>query len=252
MNLLRCMPVVIAAGILSFGTTVFSAKTSMLASKVDNEAKNIIKRMADIYKNCTSYFDSGTVTTTFYTAKAPYADKISFTTAFRRPWRFRFEYTSESSSAKVKQHVIWVKNKEVLVWKDVKPEVEKETSLGDAIADAVAKSGGAAQTIPVLIGANEVGGRSLADLLQIKRIEDSSQDGVMCYRIQGKRMPASTSFVTLWISKKTFLIHRIDSAHKSSNFRTETTKIYKPRINITIDESKLGFNVPAQNKKVKK
>jgi hypothetical protein len=71
----------------------------------------------------------------------------------------------------------------------------------------------------------------------------------MCYRIQGKRMASSTSLIMLWISKKTFLIHRIDSSQKFSNFRTETTKIYKPQINIAIDESKLAFNAPGQTSK---
>jgi len=248
MNLfLRPMTVGIALWISSFATTVFSAEDSNPVLKSDTlTAKSIIMQMANTYKNCKSYLDSGTVKTTFFMKKGPYIDKISFTTAFMRPGQFRFAYSSRSPKpkAKIEHHIILVKNKEILVWNSAKPGIEKETSLSDAIADITGKSGGASQTVPVLIGASAVGGRSLADLHQAKRIEDSIQDGVMCYRIQGKRMPSSTSFVTLWISKKTFLIHRIESSQKFTDFRTETVKTYKPQINVVIYKSELELNAP--------
>jgi len=253
MNLfLRHMTVGIALGISSFGTTVFSSENSTPNLKSDTDtAKNIIIQMADTYKDCKSYLDSGVVKTTFFMKKGPYVDNKPFTTAFVRPGRFRFAFRSQLPMPKAKPThcIIWVKNKEILVWKDAKSGIQKETSLSDAIADFAGTSGGASQTIPVLIKASKVGGRSVSEIQQPKRLKDSLQDGVICYLIQGKRMASSTSFITLWISKKTFLIHRIDSSQKFTDFRTETTKIYKPQINIAIDESKLAFNAPGQTSK---
>jgi hypothetical protein len=85
MNLfLRHMTVGIVLGISSFGTTVFSAEN---LKSDNNNAKNIIIKMADTYKNCKSYLDSGVVKTTFFMKKGPYVDNKPFTTAFVRPGR---------------------------------------------------------------------------------------------------------------------------------------------------------------------
>lgn len=248
---LRNIIIAVVIGILSFPTTVYSVEDSIQKNNVDKlDAKGIIVKMAETYKKCKTYLDSGVVNTTFFMKKGPYIDKVSFSTAFKRPGQFRFAYSSQAPKpkAKVKHHIILVKDKEVFVWQNAESGIEKESSLGDAIADAVGTSGGASQTIPVLIGANAIGGRSLADLCQLKRMKDVIQNGAYYYCIQGKRMASDTNFVTLLISRKTFLIHRIDSSQKFSDFRTETTKIYSPQINVAIDESKLTLNAPEKNK----
>ena len=262
MNLfLRHMIVGAVLGMASFG--VCSAENSTVTPKADNTApktenltaQTLIAKMTEIYKNCTSYLDSGVVNTSFFMKKGDYVDKVPFTTAFKRsPRQFRFWFSSQApqKNAEIKHHIILVKNKEVIVWQNAETGIEKESSLSDAIADAVAVSGGAAQTIPVLIGAHSFGGKSIADLNSPKRIEDAFQDGVMCYRIQEQRTLADAGPVTIWINKKTFLIHRIDSSQKFKDFRTETTKIYKPQINIPIDESKFALNAPKQVKKAAK
>ncbi len=258
MNLfLRHMIVGTVLGMASFGVFAedsnASSKADSTAPKTENlTAQVIIAKMAKIYKDCTSYLDSGVVNTSFFMKKGDYVDKAPFTTAFKRsPGQFRFWFSSQAprKNAEIKHHIIIVKNKEVFVWQDPSTGIEEESSLSDAIADAVGASGGAAQTVPVLIGAHQVGGKSIADLNSPKRIEDALQDGVMCYRIQEQRTLADAGPVTIWISKKTFLIHRIDSSQKFKDFRTETTKIYKPQINIPIDESKFALNIPTQDKK---
>lgn len=252
MNLFLRNIIAVVIGILSFATTVYAVEKPIQKNNVDKlGAKDIVVKMAETYKNCKSYLDTGVVNTTYFMKKRTYIDKVPFSTAFKRPGQFRFAYSSRAPKpkAKVKHHIILVKNKEVFVWQNAESGIEKESSLGDAIADAVGTSGGASQTIPVLIGASAVGGRSLADLHQLKRIKDVLQNGVLYYCIQGKRMASDTNFVTLLISKKTFLIYRIDSSQKFSDFRTETTKIYSPQINIAVDENQLVLNAPKANKK---
>lgn len=209
-------------------------------------AKDIIAKMAANYKKCSSYLDSGMVNTTFFMKKGPYVDKVPFSTAFKRPGQFRFAFSLKppKKGAKIKHHIILVKDKKIFVWQDPAVGVEEEESFKDAIADAVGTSGGAAQTIPVLIGANQVGGRSIAEIFNKKRLQDAVQDGIMCFRIQGQRTKTEPGLVTLWISQKTFLIRRIDSSHEFSNFRTETSKIYHPQINVPVAADKLELNIP--------
>ncbi len=239
--------------------TVTSKKTS---SETDNSivkssaltAKDIITKMAATYKNCTSYLDSGVVNTTFFMKKGSYVDKVQFATAFKRPGQFRFGFSLKppKKDAEIKHHIIFVKDKKILVWQNPETGVEEESSLSDAIADAVATSGGAAQTIPVLIGASQVGGRSIADMFNKQRLPDAAQDGAICFRIQGQRTKAEPGRVTLWIDQKTFLIRRIDSSHKFKDFKTETTKIYRPQVNVSVPEDRLEFNIPGQNKNTAK
>lgn len=110
-----------------------------------------------------------------------------------------------------------------------------------AIAAATGVSGGPALTIPVLLMPKVIEACSVTDLQQPNRIADTVLDDVECYRIQGKQ---KASDITLWISKKTYLIHRIDESDQFTDFRTETTTTYKPRVDVVLDESKLTFNAP--------
>jgi len=211
-------------------------------------AKDIITKMTATYKNCSSYMDSGVVNTTFFMKKGSYVDKVPFSTAFKRPGQFRFGFSVKppKKDAKYKHHIILAKDGKVLVWQDPAKGAEEESSFRDAIEDAVPTSGGAAQTIPVLIGANKVGGRSIADMLHAKRLQNAVQDGVICFRVQGQRTKTEPGLVTLWIDQKTFLIRRIDSSHEFKDFKTETTKIYQPQVNVPVPAEKFELNIPGQ------
>jgi outer membrane lipoprotein-sorting protein len=231
----------------SFGIAVFSAEDSAPDLTTDSTtAKHIITQVADVYKTCKSYFDSGVVKTIFFMKDGKHVDEKPFTTAFVRPDRFRFECSSKFPipGAKPMRYIVWAKGKDVRSWWDVQPGIKKEVSLEMALAAATGVSGGSAHTIPVLLMPKEIGGWSVTELHQLNRIADSLLDNVECYRIQGKRKVSDSELITLWISKKTFLIHRIDSTHKFPEFRTETTTTYKPKVDVVIDESKLTFNAP--------
>jgi hypothetical protein len=56
--------------------------------------EQILEAMAEVYATCSTYRDAGRVTTRFYSADRhrPRTSVRPFTTAFRRPDRFRFEY----------------------------------------------------------------------------------------------------------------------------------------------------------------
>jgi len=209
-------------------------------------AKDIITRMADAYNACKSYSDSGLVKIVFIRKDGTSVDERPFTTAFVRPDQFRFEYSSKFTGPGEKplRHIVWAKGDDVRTWWDIQPGNKKEVSLGMAVAGATGVSGGSAHMIPMLLMPKEIEGWSATDIREPNRIADALLDNVDCYRIAGKYTDSDSESITLWISKKTFLIHRIDSTSKFSDFRTENTTTYKPVIDTEIDENQLAFNAP--------
>lgn len=202
--------------------------------------KQILKRMATVYATCTSYCDTGVVSTLFIEAKGTRTVEKPFTTAFVRPDRFRFEYREGSH-----RHLVWRDGQEVRTqW--LKPGIEKAMavllarspyrnlvrpeSLELALAGMTGVSGGSAHTIPALLLPEEVGGRRLTDMTEVKRIEDalSEEGGVECYQVLGKYAGHP---IVLWIEKSTFCLWRMETQHPFEHFRTEKTTTYFPLVN---------------------
>lgn len=208
-------------------------------------AKQILDRMAETYAGCKSYRDSGIVKTVFVKASGDDTVEKPFTTAFIRPDIFRFEYKLVTNLLRKKQrYIVWCKGKEVQTWWSIKPGIEKQPSLGIAIAGATGVSGGSAHTVPALLLPEEIGGRRLTDMKDAKRVDDTKLDEVACFRIQGRYNSGTP--ITLWLEKKTFLVRRIDLQRKLSGLRVEITTTYDPIIDGEIPDEVLEFNPPKE------
>jgi len=215
-------------------------------------AREIISRMEETYRTCRSYSDTGLVKTVFISEHGNRIEKKPFTTAFVRSDRFRFEYRSKHPfpGAKELRHIIWSDGDEVRTWWDVRPGVKKEPSLLMAVAAATGVSGASAKTIPTLLMPDKLGASRITMLDQPKRLAESTIDGVACYRVRGKLAYSDSPPITLWISKASFLIHRIDetalfaATEDRHAFRTELTTTYKPNVGIELTEEDLAFNAP--------
>jgi outer membrane lipoprotein-sorting protein len=214
-------------------------------------AKHIITQMAEIYQFCKSYSDTGVVKTVFFARDDKFIDDkvivvTNFSTAFVRPDQFRFEFSSKAPipGAKLDRYIVWANGSDVRTWWNAKPGVKKEVSLEMAIAGATGVSSASAHTIPVLLMPKEIGGWRVTELQQLNRIADAPLKDVDCYRILGKHEYFDSDLITLWISKKTYLIYRIEKTDNFPDFRTEMTTTYEPKVNVVIDEAKLDFNAP--------
>jgi outer membrane lipoprotein-sorting protein len=210
----------------------------------DPSPQQILDRMAKVYAGCKTYRDSGVVITVFVegvfgkrTVEKP------FTTAFVRPDRFRFEYKDTRTGSGQSRYIVWSDGKAVQTWWDVGARLQKPESLGLALAGATGVSGGSAHTIPALLLPDEVGGRRLTDIKELRRAEDGKLEKVECFRIEGKYAGVPT---TLWIDKKSYVVRRIDEQEKFDNFRTEETTTYEPIIDEKITDEMLEFAPPVQ------
>ena len=200
--------------------------------------RQIIERMAKTYSTCKSYRDSGVVKTIFIQLWGKRTAEKPFTTAFVRPDRFRYEYR-DNSHTNPNSYIVWRKAQEVQTWWFINSVVEKQESLDMALAGATGVSGGSAHTIPALLLPNEIGGRRITDITEMKRVDDVKLEKTDCFRIEGKFAGNPT---TLWIDKVTFLIRRIDERKQFKSFRVNETTIYDPAINCEVTDKMLEFN----------
>jgi hypothetical protein len=245
-------------------------------TKKDMPATEIIRRMAETYKNCKSYQDSGTVTTIFHHKDGKeHTSSRPFTTAFVRPDRFRFEFKSSFDGHKWYRYIVWARGKDVRTWWDIHSESEQLTvtdSLALGLGGATGVSGGSAHTIPALLLPEQIPGSRLTKLVELKRLDDADLMGIACYRVQGKkrdfkitaaerdhlqqkiqkisgRIPEEAQHgpTVVWIDKATSLVRRIEEKVQFESFRTESTTEYNPLLDTPIGEKQLEFGKPEAN-----
>src|SRR5712692_9861378 len=150
-------------------------------------ATDIMQRMAETYKSCKSYQDSGTVTTIFHHKDGKQHESLKpFTTAFVRPDRFRFEFKDSFDGHKWHRYIVWARGKEIRTWWDIRSKLEQHDSLAFGLAGPTGVSGGSAHTIPALLLPEQILGSRLTNLTEPKRLDDADLMRIACYRVQGK------------------------------------------------------------------
>jgi hypothetical protein len=251
-----------------FANLDLSRSAATDADGEDLAAAEILARMAKTYANCVTYQDSGCVTTVFVHAQSERTDKRPFSTAFVRPARFRFDFKSTHDGSNWHRYIVWADGANVRTWWEIRPEVEQQPSLSLGLAGATGVSRGSAHTIPAMLMPDSIGGTRLTDLSDLKRLEDAQFGEFDCFRIQGKLIidvqPAELERrrrqvmkgtgkdlgyaergpETLWIDKSAYLLRRIDEHTQFDSFRTESTTVYDPLIDVPIADNQLQFDPP--------
>lgn len=230
-------------------------------------AREILARMAAAYANCASYQDTGRVTTAIVGGDAAgHTDTLSFSTAFVRPARFRFEFTARRGS----RFLAVAHGEDSRTWWDVQPGIQRPPSLELALAGAAGISRGAAHTVPALLMPDRVGGARLTDLIELRRLPDARLGEVDCFCIEGasladrnpelqERIRQQVLQITgkdfglarhgpdvVWIARATFLLHRIDKSIQHATHRSDTTTTYVPVLDAAITDRQLAFDPPAR------
>jgi outer membrane lipoprotein-sorting protein len=229
-------------------------------------AEEILHRMGGIYAKCKTYRDSGCVITVLTRAERQDTLKKPFSTAFARPDRFRFEFKSALAGSAWRRFIVWRGGMDVRIWWEIRPGIEKVSSLSLALAAATGVSGGSAHIIPVLLMPDSIEGKRLTDLSELSRLTDGKIASVDCYRIKGKLVtkdaeidrfrkdlkkttgkdagPWKNGPQTLWIDKSSLLLLRIDTETQFESFREESTTTYEPMIDAQISDKQLQFEPP--------
>lgn len=232
-------------------------------------AEQILAGMVDVYAGCQSYCDTGVVRTRFL--GQPDLSELEsgqpFRTAFVRPDRFRFEFSStHPGKAAPYKYIVHGAGEVVQTWWDVRPGVERHPSLGLALAGATGISGGAAHTVPALLLSETVGGQRLTGLGELTCLDDGDLGGVGCYRVQGRPPAAAgpmaedarrmfremtgmnppTEFepVVLWVDKRTQLLRQVERRHRLPFGESVQVATYEPALNAPVPDGELAFDAP--------
>lgn len=232
-------------------------------------AKQILTAVEQAYARHQTYRDTGSVRTEFlYPGGDNFISTVQFKTAFVRPDRFRFEFSSHHpKSTDLHHYIIAARGADVQTWWDIRPGVEQAESLTMAIAGATGVSKGAALTVPALLttGWTTLGG--LVEGAVLTRLPDDEHDGAVFHRVARQQIrepmsleeaeeitrtlghtPPKDESVSepdiLWIDPATFLIRRIDGACAFPAFRTREVTLYAPVVNALVGEDALAFDPP--------
>lgn len=215
------------------------------------KAKEIVNKLSDVYRNVSSYADTGLSTSVWFKkGKKTRVAKVPFNTRFIRPDRFRFEYSRKHPSPKVKEmkkSVIHHDGKDTHVWYSYKPKKEREPSLNMAIAGATGVSSGTASTVPTLLMPEKIKGSifNQSAIMQYKLLEDGSMEGIDYYRIKVSSRKGKLFSSVVWIDKESYLLHRLDTEFVHPGTVSKITQRYYPQINVPIPDNALDFRPPA-------
>ena len=201
------------------------------------EGRRMIEETAAVYKNCKSYQDEGEVVTVFFTNVGTRTFRTPFKTVFIRDYRFRFEFRNPISDAG--KYIVWANENDVRTWAYVL--VERPAKLGLAIAGATRDSSGSAHSIPALLLPKQIEGRTLADLHNIRFVDQEKSRGVLYNILEAEEKDGHP--VRIWIDADSKLICKI-LRKTFHDFRSEETTTYKPKININASAKDLDFNAP--------
>lgn len=233
-------PMVLLCLLLGTGSLIPGIAQVLRLQDLDPQARRVLDRMSSVYANCKTYQDSGVVKVLFVRDGGNHETERPFTTAFVRNDRFRYEFKDLVGSDHYYRYLIWSDGKDVRSWWDVKPGIDKPSSLNSALNDADGVSGGSARTIPAFLLPRQVWPH-LGDTIITVQLDDANLDGIECFRVTGKY---ANNPITLWIDKQSYLIRRIDQRMKVEDFIAETTTTYTPVMDGDVEEKLLKFDPP--------
>ncbi len=205
--------------------TALAAPTSMQQEDRLGLAE-ILKKLGDTYAAMSVYIDRGVVTTT-HPGEAPWEPTQTFTTHFERAKTFT--WTSDLGRHDT-YGVVFDGARVVHVWNRKR---EVMTNVGDAIGRAAGVSHLSSVWVPGLLmpDALELGGLRgrFQRATKSSRLPDEAVNGRSCFVIESTLDGAD---VRVWISKRDFLIRRIEQRY--ARYNSITTTDYTPQTDIAL------------------
>lgn len=200
-------------------------------------ANKILRKVAETFAGCATYVDQGVQYTKWIRPKRQ-METTTFTTAFIRPHRLRFEHAATSTSGP--SHAIVYMNGDTVKskWNQQNLDIKKKQSLTTALVG----TGWIGAMIPRLLMPNRVHTWNLLQLDEIEKMSDKLLEGRNYYRIKGYHpMGDVEEPIILWIDKTTYLIRKIEKISKTEKYLIKETIIFDAHMNINLTADRIGF-----------
>jgi outer membrane lipoprotein-sorting protein len=239
--------------IFSLGVTAFFLSAAGLhAADKAVSADDLLIRSRAKYAALKSYADTGTVITEYNPgAGATLTERHKFTTYFRAPKQFSFEFKAESTE----RLAIWIDGAEVQSWWSA-------TGVHDTYPQGQGASGFAMATLPTKGSVVQIASllfpglqSATTDLTEARLIGSESIGGKTCHKIAGivalaysNGVVTSTRPTTVWIDAESLLLRKIveDTPRGSpGGIIDRVTTIFEPRANPDLKGLQFRFSIPA-------
>jgi len=205
----------------------------------DIDARRIVDRMVKAYAECKTYRDSGVIKSRFKNTVSPaFTVEYSFTTAYVRPDRFRFEIKDDDANSLL----IAANGQNIQTWWDVEPGIQNPESVEIAMAQALGFTGGDVGRIPAMLMPQELAGLADLEIIAPKQIGDGMLQDVECFRLEYNFR--DEQFI-LWIDKQSHLVRQIDERIEADGVTIERTTTFDPTIDGKITDEMLEFDPPS-------
>jgi outer membrane lipoprotein-sorting protein len=221
-------------------------------------ADSILRKMLKAYGDASSYKDEG-VTLTHDPAK-PGPDQIVFTTLFKRPNSFRFDWTREHPHPPLRHlktySVIWSDGKGVYTYRQPPATssgttlpsgattLREEKSMGSAIAGATGVSRASSHHVLRLLSP-DVGGFALTQLESVTLVGTAEFEGLACFSLTGRHPRGGT--IRFWVGKSDFLIRRIIRTNGASGNEQEEIR-RNVQVNVSISDDRFDPTLSIKEK----
>ncbi len=210
------------------------------------EAAALLASARARYATCTTYADSGTVVIEYRQQDgATSRAEFTFTTAFSRPDRFRFEWGERSPEAERGREVVVHEEGVVRSWPLGASEPVRCTSLVGALAN---DAGGAAPLVAALLMPDRFdhGGR-LAPTSATAEAHRVVLEGVECWRFDRSDGDIRQR---LWFEIDSRLLRRLEESQSLGGVEVVTTTTYAPRFDGRLAADDFALTEPAAERRL--
>ena len=202
------------------------------------------------YAAMKTYSDTGTVTVEYGTpgvSGPPSADHYSFSTLYRAPRQFLFDFRADPASGDGRL-VIWSDGAEFNTWwsetktHEVYPLGQGATAFA---VTAYPTKNAAMMIAPLLFSQAGLHG-SITDLKLLRTDPVETVNGHRCYKLVGEvALAYGTGATTIWIDVETMLVRKIlEDTPKDAAAVDRITTTFEPMAEPKIDDSKFKFAPP--------
>lgn len=199
------------------------------------DARQILKRVAQVYRTSRSYVDTGTVHTVYKNQRREFTGKTRFSTAYVAPADFRFESSMNDFGTVDVGFIAWLDQDGARAWSSLDSELFEDVgTIQSALDGAAGISRDSSGMIPGLIFPGTKLGGDIVRLTSAERLDDQQVDGYDCFQVQGFRWPNAGDPTTVWIDKDSFLIRKVYEEGRIKDGTTRTTWSYQPAINVPV------------------
>jgi outer membrane lipoprotein-sorting protein len=194
--------------------------------------ETVFHELRERYAGLRSYQDEGLLLSQL--PGSDFVNETKFSTFFRRPNRFRFDWTSHHPYPPLKHittdHCIWQSASGVYSWWQGRG-TESATDLHLAISGAKGVSGGSSYTVPALLLASEP--VFVSERLTVQAVAVGETEGIDCHCViafDARKRP-----YRLYIGREDMLLHRVSSSVRDGSTSDEIRRSI--RTDHAIDES---------------